>query len=177
MRCNVSIQIVKNEFFPGEILAQTNRRYYPTDVDVRNNIYKASVKLMLSKVDEENLGKKIIIGNCEWVVDTLNLNNFANRLNFLLQQHIFRYSLKDLELFWTDGDGWIGMFHFDSNLKKETFFYKMSLFFTSCVIQINLLLELLIAAFAITSLSKYNSSGIISESRYQLVSRWNIDFV
>ena len=39
----------------------------------------------------------------------------------------------------------------------------MWLFFSSCVV----------AAFAITFLS----SGIISESRYQLVSRWIIDFV
>ena len=53
----------------------------------------------------------------------------------------------------------------------------MWLFFSSCVIQVNLLLELLVAAFAITSLSKQNSSGIIWESRYQLVSRWIIDFV
>ena len=50
-------------------------------------------------------------------------------------------------------------------------------FFSSCVIQVHLLLELLVAAFAISLLSKQNSSGIISESRHQLVSRWIIDFV
>ena len=53
----------------------------------------------------------------------------------------------------------------------------MWLFFSSCVIQVNLLLELLVAAFAITSLGKQNSSGIISESQYQLVSRWITDYV
>ena len=53
----------------------------------------------------------------------------------------------------------------------------MWLFFSSYIIQVNLLLELLVVAFAITSLSKWNSSGIISKSRYQLVSRWIIDFV
>ena len=52
----------------------------------------------------------------------------------------------------------------------------MWLFLGSCVIQVNLFLESLVAAFAITSLSKYNSSSIISESRYQLLSRWIIDF-
>ena len=50
-------------------------------------------------------------------------------------------------------------------------------FFSSCVIQVNLLLEFLVATFATTSLSKQNSSRIISESRNQLVSRWIIDFV
>ena len=62
-----------------------------------------------------------------------------------------------------------------TKIVKRNFF--MWLFFRSCVIQVNLLLELLVAVFAITSLSKQNSSGIISESRYQLVSCWNIDFV
>ena len=45
----------------------------------------------------------------------------------------------------------------------------MWLFFSRCFLQVNLFLELLVAAFAITSLSKKNSSGIISECRYQLV--------
>ncbi|EDO31857.1 predicted protein [Nematostella vectensis] len=35
----------------------TNRRYHPKDVDIRNTIYKATVKLMLSKIDQENLKK------------------------------------------------------------------------------------------------------------------------
>ena len=53
----------------------------------------------------------------------------------------------------------------------------MWLFFSSCVIQVNLLLELVVAAFTNTSLSKQKSSGNISESLYQLVSSWIIDFV
>lgn len=45
-------QFVKSERFPGQTPPPiTNRRYYPTDVDVRNHMYKASVKRMLSKVD------------------------------------------------------------------------------------------------------------------------------
>lgn len=54
------IQFVKMELFPGQNPpASTNRRYYPTDVDVRNHMYKASVKKMLSKTDQEHLQKKI----------------------------------------------------------------------------------------------------------------------
>lgn len=53
-------QFVKSELFPGQTPPPiANRRYYPTDVDVRNHIYKASVMKMLSKVDQENLEKKI----------------------------------------------------------------------------------------------------------------------
>ena len=37
----------------------TNRRYYPKDVDIRNHMYKATIKQMLSKVDQENLEKNI----------------------------------------------------------------------------------------------------------------------
>ena len=53
-------QFVKSELFPGQIPpAITNRCFYPTDVDVRNHMYRASVKKMLSKVDQENLQRKI----------------------------------------------------------------------------------------------------------------------
>ena len=52
----------------------------------------------------------------------IKLELFCKLLNFLLQEHIFGYSLKDFELFWTDGVGWKVMrFYFDSKLKKETF--------------------------------------------------------
>ncbi|CAH3122176.1 unnamed protein product [Porites lobata] len=53
-------QFVKTELFPGQSPpASTNRRYYPTDVDIRNHMYQASVKKILSKSDPENLEKKI----------------------------------------------------------------------------------------------------------------------
>ena len=53
-------QFVKHELFPGQMPPpSTNRRYYPTDVDVRNHMYRASVKKLLSKVDQENLQRKI----------------------------------------------------------------------------------------------------------------------
>lgn len=49
-------QFVKCELFPGQTPPPiTNRRFYPTDVDVRNHMYRASVKKLLSKVDQENL--------------------------------------------------------------------------------------------------------------------------
>ena len=53
-------QFVKNELFSRQTPPPpTNRRYYPTDVDVRNHMYQASVKQMLSKIDQENLENKI----------------------------------------------------------------------------------------------------------------------
>ena len=55
-------QFIKTELFPGQSPpASTNRRYYPTDVDImiRNHVYQASVKKILSKSDQENLEKKI----------------------------------------------------------------------------------------------------------------------
>ncbi|CAH3189586.1 unnamed protein product [Porites lobata] len=53
-------QFVKTELFPGQSPpASTNRCYYPTDVDIRNHMYQASVKKILSKSDQENLEKKI----------------------------------------------------------------------------------------------------------------------
>ncbi|XP_048587483.1 uncharacterized protein LOC125570216 [Nematostella vectensis] len=38
---------------------ESNRRYHPKDVDIRNHMYKATVKQMLSKVEQENLEDKI----------------------------------------------------------------------------------------------------------------------
>ena len=51
---------VKNVFFAGQNPPPvTNRRYHPKDVDIRNHMYKATLKQMLSKVDQENLEEKI----------------------------------------------------------------------------------------------------------------------
>ena len=51
---------VKNDLFAGQNPPPvTNRRYHPKDVDIRNHMYKATVKQMLSKVDQENLEEKI----------------------------------------------------------------------------------------------------------------------
>ena len=51
---------VKNDLFPSQNPPPvTNRRYHPKDVDIRNHMYKATVKHTLSKVDQENLEEKI----------------------------------------------------------------------------------------------------------------------
>ena len=51
---------IKNDLFAGQNPPPiTNRRYLPKDVDIRNHVYKATVKQMLSKVDQENLEEKI----------------------------------------------------------------------------------------------------------------------
>ena len=51
---------VENDLFAGQNPPPiTNRRYHPKDVDIRNHMYKATVKQMLSKADQENLEGKI----------------------------------------------------------------------------------------------------------------------
>ena len=51
---------LRNDLFAGMTPPPiTNRRYHPKDVDIRNHIYKPTVKQLLSKVGQENLEKKI----------------------------------------------------------------------------------------------------------------------
>lgn len=51
---------MKNDLFAGQNPPPiTNRHYHPKDVDIRNHMYKATVKQMLSRVDQENLEEKI----------------------------------------------------------------------------------------------------------------------
>lgn len=51
---------VKKELFAGETPpVSTNRRFFPTNVDVRNYMYSASVKNKKSAIDQENLEVKI----------------------------------------------------------------------------------------------------------------------
>ena len=51
---------LRNDLFAGMTASPImNRRYHLKDVDIRNHMYKATVKQMLSKVDQENLEKKI----------------------------------------------------------------------------------------------------------------------
>lgn len=60
-------QYVKHELFNGKKCpGKSNRRYYPGNVDIRNHMYRATVKHMLSKIDQENLEKKIE----EWKIDS-----------------------------------------------------------------------------------------------------------
>ena len=47
---------IKNDLFAGQIPPPvTNRHYHPKDVDIRNHMYKTTVKQTLSKVDQENI--------------------------------------------------------------------------------------------------------------------------
>ena len=51
---------VKNELFHGETVPPPEiRRFFPLDRDIRNHMYRATVKLKLSKIDQENLYMKI----------------------------------------------------------------------------------------------------------------------
>ena len=50
----------KHDLFAGENPPPvTNRHYHPKDVDIRNHMYKATVKQMLSKAAQENLEEKV----------------------------------------------------------------------------------------------------------------------
>lgn len=56
-------QFVKMELFPGKNPpASINRRYYPTDVDVRNHMYKASVKKICQKLIRNTSRRKLKSG-------------------------------------------------------------------------------------------------------------------
>ena len=57
-------QFIKTELFPGQSPpASTNRRYYPTDVDIRNHMYQASVKKKsFPNLIRKTLKRKLKIG-------------------------------------------------------------------------------------------------------------------
>ena len=51
---------VKTELFRNAKLpASTSRRYHPKRKDIRNHMYKATMKLKFSKLDQENLEEKV----------------------------------------------------------------------------------------------------------------------
>ena len=51
---------VKNELFRSTVIpTSTNRRYHPKLKDIRNHMYAAAMKMKFSKLDQENLGKKV----------------------------------------------------------------------------------------------------------------------
>ena len=51
---------VKKELFSGKQLPEnTNRRFFPTSMDVRNHMYRATVACRHSQIDQENLEMKI----------------------------------------------------------------------------------------------------------------------
>ncbi|XP_028415032.1 uncharacterized protein LOC114538114 [Dendronephthya gigantea] len=51
---------VKKEIFAGQQPPEvTNRRFFPTSVDVRNHMYRATVQQRHSNIDQENLESKI----------------------------------------------------------------------------------------------------------------------
>ena len=51
---------VKNDLFRGSLIpSSANRRFNPTLKDIRNQMYKATVKHKLSKLDQANLDLKV----------------------------------------------------------------------------------------------------------------------
>ena len=55
--------MVKRDLFPdGPLPPFTDRRYWPSNVDIRNHIYMATAKARFSKIDQENVVDQI----CQW---------------------------------------------------------------------------------------------------------------
>lgn len=59
MRRHLRHYVAKVLFREGPLPARSNRRFYPSKTDVRNAMYLSVVKHRWSKVDQENLQKKI----------------------------------------------------------------------------------------------------------------------
>jgi len=57
MQRHISV-FVKDQLFQGGAVPNS-RRYIPKIIDLRNHIYKASIKLKFSKLDQENLCCKV----------------------------------------------------------------------------------------------------------------------
>jgi len=59
MRRHLRQYVSKVLFKEGPVPPRSNRRFFPSKVDLKNCIYESVVKNRWSKVDQENLGKKI----------------------------------------------------------------------------------------------------------------------
>ena len=59
MRRHLRHYVTKILFKEGPVPSRSNRRFFPSKVDLRNTIYECVVKNRYSKVDQENLDKKI----------------------------------------------------------------------------------------------------------------------
>ncbi|XP_078349678.1 uncharacterized protein LOC144634557 [Oculina patagonica] len=59
MRRHLRHYVTKIIFKEGPVPSKSNRRFFPSKVDIRNTIYECVVKNRYSKVDQENLEKKI----------------------------------------------------------------------------------------------------------------------
>ena len=60
MRCGGTSKIfVKNSLFNGISPPASNRRFTPKLTDIRNQMYKATIKYRLSRIDQENVASKV----------------------------------------------------------------------------------------------------------------------
>ena len=80
---------VKNDIFKGESLPpQTSRRFFPGRRDLRNHMYRASVKLRFSKIDQENLSMKVGIWRKEKAKDTFYFRPYGNDQTFTVPRAV-----------------------------------------------------------------------------------------
>ena len=89
MQCAINV-FVKNDIFKGESLPpQTSRRFFPERRDLRNHMYRASVKLRFSKIDQENLSMKVDIWTKKEVKDTSYLRPYGNDRHLPCPEQLF----------------------------------------------------------------------------------------
>ena len=81
---------VKNDIFKGESLPpQTSRRFFPERRDLQNHMYRASVKLRFSKINQENLSMKVDIWRKEKVKDTFYFRPYGNDQHLPCPEQLF----------------------------------------------------------------------------------------
>ena len=69
---------MQNEVFRGKQAPQkTNRRFYPSKATVRSHIYKSIVKERFSKIDQEDLQKKVELWKENSPADSFEFHPYA----------------------------------------------------------------------------------------------------
>ena len=59
MERHLRIFVEKKLFINKTLSDETNRRFYPTRVDIRNHMYRATAQFQHSKIDQENMEHKL----------------------------------------------------------------------------------------------------------------------
>ena len=80
---------VKNDIFKGESLPPQSCQFFPERRDLRNHMYRASVKLRFFKIDQENLSMKVDIWRKEKVKDTFYFRHYGNDQHLPCPEQLF----------------------------------------------------------------------------------------
>ena len=81
---------VKGDIFKGESLPpQTSRRFFPERTDSGNHMYRASMKLRFSKIDQENFSMKVDTWRKKKVKDTFYFRPYGNDQDLPCPEQLF----------------------------------------------------------------------------------------